>query len=261
MMIRITLAATLSLLAACGGPSGDQGPDPALTGRTFVSTEVTGRTLAAGTRLELAFPEAGRLTVHAGCNRISGDVSFDSDRLNASDLDSTLMGCDQARSEQDDWLRTFFKSSPRFALNGDHLVLTGGSEVIKFVEQKADRQDRPLQGTRWAVESLLAGQTASSVPQDAQAFLQFGPDTVTGSTGCNSLNGTAIQEPDTITFSGIRTTRKACAQGLAALEAAMLATLDGKVGYRIDGDVLELHHPAGNGLRLHSTAQPSPAVS
>jgi len=159
-----------------------------------VSTEVTGRTLVAGTRLQLAFPAKGKL--------------------------------------------------------GDELVLTGGTEVIKFVDQKVDRPDKPLQGTLWTVQSLLDGQSAASVPQGTQAFLRFEGDTVTGDDGCNQLSGKAVQCPATITFSEIATTKKACAQDRAALEAATLATLDGEVTVKIDGDVLELRNANGKGLRL-----------
>ncbi|HEX6684346.1 MAG TPA: META domain-containing protein [Candidatus Limnocylindrales bacterium] len=238
----------LLLLSACAGPGGGGGEGSRLAGRTFLSSEVTGRTLAAGTQLQLAFPEGGKLSLHGGCNRLAGDAGFDVDRLKVSELSSTNLGCDKARHEQDEWLMAFLKAGPRFALNGDELVLTGDKETIKFVDRKVARPDKPLQGTRWVVESLLDGQTAGSVPQGTQAFLRFDGDTFTGSDGCNQLSGKAIQGPSTIAFSEIATTRKACADDLAALSAAVLATLAGEVTFKIDSDVLELRSPNGKGL-------------
>lgn len=261
MMARIALAMILLTVSACGGQGGQgSGQDPGVVGRTFLSTEVTGRTLVSGTRLELSFPEKGKLRVLAGCNQLGGDVSFEGDRMKVTGQSMTLMGCDPARSEQDNWVKTFLESGPRFALNGDELVLTG-NEVIKLVDKRANAQDKPLLGTHWVVESLSNGQSASSVPQGAHAFLQFGTDTVTGSTGCNTLNGKAIQSGETITFADIATTRKACADNLAAMETTMLAVLDGKVPYSIDGDVLWLRHPSGKGLQLRTGGMPSAAVS
>jgi heat shock protein HslJ len=119
-----------------------------LVGRTFLSTCVTGRTLAAYTRLHLAFPEKGKLTVHAGCNRIFGDVRIDGDRLKVCGLGSTAIGCDVARNKQDDWLKAFLRAGPAFALNGDELVLIGATEVIKFVDHEVERLSKPVPCTR-----------------------------------------------------------------------------------------------------------------
>jgi heat shock protein HslJ len=253
MTTRFALAATLLLLSACAGGSG---AGSGLVGRTFLSTEVTGHTLVADTRLDLAFPESGKLTVHAGCNQLFGDVSFDGGHLKVSELGSTDMGCDEARNNQDNWVAAFLRAGPTFALKGDELVLAGGAEVIRFVDRKAAQPDQPLQGTPWVVESLLDGQSAGSVPAGAQAFLQFGGDTVTGNTGCNQLSGKAVHGPATITFADVVTTKKACAQGRAALEAAVLATLNGQVTTKIDSDRLELRTANGRGLQLRAADQP-----
>lgn len=260
---RIALVAALLPVSACAAQGGG-GQDPGVTGRTFVSTEVTGRTLVPGTRLELSFPHKGKFRVRAGCNQLGGDVSFDGDRMKVTGQGMTLVGCDPARSEQDTWVRAFLESGPRFALNGDELVLTGGAggaEVVKLIDKQANAQDKPLPGTHWVLESLISGQTASSVPRGAHAFLQFGTDTVTGSTGCNTLNGKAVQSGETITFSEIATTWKACADQHATMEKTILAVVSGQVLYSIDGDVLWLRHPGGNSLMLRTGGMPSVAAS
>ncbi|MFI5915891.1 META domain-containing protein [Dactylosporangium sp. NPDC051541] len=248
MTTRVALVAILLLLSACGGSGAGSG----LAGRTFVSTEVTGHTLAGGTHVELGFPEDGKLTAQAGCNHLFGDVEFGGGHLQVSDLGTTDMGCDQARGEQDQWLVAFLTAGPAFTLTGDDLVLTGGPATIRLVDRKVARPDRALQGPRWVVESLLDGQTASSVPAGAEAFLRFDGDKVTGDAGCNQLSGRAVRDADTITFGDIVTTKMACADDRAALEAAVLATLAGPVTVKIDGDRLELHGAGGKGLQLRA---------
>ncbi|GAA3456177.1 META domain-containing protein [Dactylosporangium matsuzakiense] len=247
---RIALAAILVLLSACGG--GGSGAGAGLAGRTFLSTEVTGHTLVAGTRLEVGFPQDGKLTAQAGCNHLFGDVSFGGGRLQVSGIGTTDMGCEQARGEQDTWLVHFLSAGPSFTLTGDELVLTGAAETIRLVDRRAARPDRALQGTRWVVESVLDGSTAGSVPAGAEAYLQFDGERVTGDGGCNRLSGRAVPGPDTVTFSDVRFTLIACADDRNTLDEAVLATLSGVVTVKIDGDRLELRAADGKGLQLRA---------
>ncbi len=231
-----------------------------MVGQVFVSTEVTGRVMVAGTQIQLAFPERGKLTMLAGCNHLFGDVSFDGDRLTVSEVGSTAMGCDEARHEQDNWLTAFLKAGPKYALNGDELVLTGDTEEIKFVDRKVARPDQPLLGTRWVVQSLLDGQAASSVPQGAQAFLQFGGDTVTGNDGCDELSGKVVHRAGTIVFSNVVKSELTCTGDRGALQAAVLATLNGEVTVKIDSDQMELRNAGGKGLQLRVVTESRPTT-
>lgn len=243
-MIRWVLAVAV-LLSGCAGMAGGEGSP--LTGRTFTSTEVTGHALVAGTRIRLAFPENGKLTAHAGCNRLTGNVSVEGDRLSVSELGSTALGCQPERHEQDAWLAGFLKSGPRFTLRANELVLTVDNETVTSVDQAS-----PMPGTRWAVESLLDGQSASSIPQGA--FVQFDGETVTGNDGCNPVSGKAIHGQATITFSDLVFAATPCAQDRAALQAAVHATLTGQVTANLRGNVLELRAANGKGLQLRATS-------
>jgi len=260
MMTRSALAVALLLLSACAGgmPSSD---GSRLAGRTFLSTAVTGHTLVEGTEVQLEFAQEGKLTARAGCNHLLGEVAYEGDRMKVSGLGGTDMACEKPRMDQDQWLTGFLKAGPRFAVSGDELVLTGDQETIKLIDRKVAQPDKRLEGTRWVLESLVDGQAASSVPQGVEAFLQFEGDNVTGSTGCNSLGGKAVESTAAITFSDIATTKKACEGAQGSVERDMLAVLDGKVAARIDGDVLDLKHPNGKGLQLRSASEPRPTSS
>ena len=79
---------------------------------------------------------------------------------------------------------------------------------------------------------------------------------MTGSGGCNTLNGPATVGEGTIAFGPIATTRMACPEGVMGLEAHVLAVLDGEVTYTIDGDVLTLTNEAAEvGLGLRAPAR------
>lgn len=262
MMTRTIPAVTLLLLvSACAGGASSGADGSRLDGRTFLSTGVTGHTLVEGTRIQLDFPEEGKLSARAGCNQLFGNVSFDGDRMKVSELGGTDMGCEPSRMDQDSWLSGFLQAGPRFALSGDELVLTGDKEVIKLVDRETAQPDMQLEGTRWVLETLLSGQSASSVPQGVEAFLQFEGDRVTGNAGCNQMGGKAVQSPGKITFSDIVATKMACAGDRGTVEGIVLGVLDGTVAMRIDGDMLELKHPNGSGLQLRSSGEPRPKSS
>lgn len=266
MMARSVLAVTLLLVSGCAGQGPGSGPGPGsphgspgeipadgsrLQGRTFLSTSVTGHQLVPGTRIMLSFPEPGKFTADAGCNHMFGSVSFETGAMGFSELGSTDMACDGGRMEQDEWLKTFLMSKPAWSLSANELVLTADKTELKLLDKKVADPDRHLVGQRWQVESLLDGQSASSVPIGAQAFLEFMPDgKVTGNTGCNSLGGSYTQQDGTITFTDIATTKIACPGDIGALERSVLAVVEGKVEAEISADRLELTHPSGKGLHL-----------
>jgi heat shock protein HslJ len=52
----------------------------------------------------MTFNTNERIIVSAARNMITGGVQLDGDRMIASDLGSTEMGCDSPRHEQDHWL-------------------------------------------------------------------------------------------------------------------------------------------------------------
>jgi heat shock protein HslJ len=112
-----------------------------------------------------------------------------------------------------------------------------------------------LRGTKWVVDTIVDGQSASSAPAGAEAHVVFGDgDRFRGSTGCNAMGGRSLVHDDTptITFSEVITTKMACADDRMRLERAVLGTLRGDVAYEIDADVLRLDGPDGHGLRLRA---------
>jgi heat shock protein HslJ len=270
--MRTKLTTTLLLLAlalaGCGrgtasqaGAAGSTDGEP--WGRTFLSTSVTEngqpRPLVTGTRVTLNFVEDGhRLGAQAGCNSMGGQVSFAGGRMIVGDLATTEMGCDPPRHAQDEWLAGFLTSRPEWSREGSTLTLDNGTTRIVLEDKKVADPDRPLRGTKWVVDTVVDGESASSVPAGAEAFIAFGdgPDRerFTGNTGCNGMGGNSVVHEDTstITFSEVITTKMACEDDRMRLERAVLNTLKGDVRYQIDADVLRLDGPGGHGLRLRA---------
>jgi heat shock protein HslJ len=229
-------------------------------GRTFLSTSVTenGRPkpLVDGTRITLNFFDDGhRLGAQAGCNQMGGPASFQGGRLVIDDMATTEMGCDPPRHAQDEWLARFLTSKPNWTRSGSTLTLDNGTVRIVLEDREVADPDRPLQGTKWVVDTIVERDAASSVPAGVEAHLTFEDGKrFRGNTGCNGMGGNSVvhEARSTINFSEVITTKMACDDDRMRVERAVLATLDGDVRYQVDADVLRLDGPGGHGLRLRA---------
>jgi heat shock protein HslJ len=229
-------------------------------GRTFLSSSVTEngepKDLVPGTRITLNFFTDGhRLGAQAGCNQMGGPASFAGGHLVVNDMSTTEMGCDQPRHAQDEWLAGFLTSKPTWAWERSTLTLENGTTRIVLEDREVADPDRALRGTKWVVDTIVEGDTASSVPSGVEAFVTFEDgNRFSGNTGCNGMGGNSVVDEgaSTITFSEVISTKMACDDDRMRVERAVTDTLDGKVAYSIDADVLRLDHPGGRGLHLRA---------
>jgi heat shock protein HslJ len=229
-------------LAACGEPEASSSAADSLDGRVFVSTDVTGHQLVDGTTITLSF-DGDQLGANAGCNQLGGTWSLDGDVLVVpDDMVMTEMACDPpARMDQDTWLASFLTSRPTVALDGDTLTLTSGDVTITMLDREVADPDRPLEGTKWAVDGLVSADAVSSVPSDVRTpTLEFDGGHVLVDAGCNTGSGSYEATARDIAFGPIATTRMACDDASMDVEAHVLGVLDGTVTYRIAADVLTL---------------------
>ncbi|HEX6195382.1 MAG TPA: META domain-containing protein [Jiangellaceae bacterium] len=250
------------LLVACGDAVAGSGPGD-LAGRTFLSQSVTedgaARELVGGTQISVRFHDDGRLTASAGCNTLLGELTVTDDTLEIAGMGMTEMGCDPPRMEQDQWLAGFLDSSPAWTLDGDELTLSSGGTEIVLLDREVADPDRPLEGTRWVVDTLLRGTgpdgAASSMAggTEGSAWLEIGTDgTFTASSGCREFQGTAVVNNGSVTFSDTVQTDQACAPEFEDLDSTMTIVLGGEVEYEITAARLVLSHPDGVGLGLHA---------
>lgn len=241
----------VGVIAGCGGDGGGAKagrPEPetpsapaSLDGLKFESTRVSGRTLVEGTAVVLAFDD-GRLTVGAGCNTMSGPYRIEGGRLRLeSGLASTAMGCDEELMEQDGWVAELLTDGPSVSRSGPTLTVSGGSVVITL-EEPGSGVEVPLVGTVWALESIVEGDTVSSVPAGVETPT-IGIDDqgeVALFAGCNRGGAHVELDGGRATFGPFRLTKKACGSPASEVEAAVVAVLHGGVDLALDGDRLSV---------------------
>ncbi|TCN38747.1 META domain-containing protein [Kribbella orskensis] len=253
-MIAVAGAGLLLTLAGCGDESSAGGGS--LKGRSYLSTAATAdgkpMELVANTRIRMQFTDDGRLIADAGCNSMGGKVSTDGGKMSVQDLAITDMGCDAPRHAQDDWLAKLLQDEPAWKLEADKLSVSNGGTELVLQDRETAEPDKPLDGTKWSLETVIAGETASHSVGSERSYLTISGERVTGSTGCNDLQGIVARTGNKLTFGELSVTLKACTGDAAALEKAVLAALKGEVSYSIEANRLKLRTPDGNGIDLTS---------
>lgn len=139
----LVLLALVLAASACGDDDGGSSADTTassattedLDGRSFVSTGSTGYELVADTTVTLAFAD-GQMSVQSGCNTQNGGYEVNDGQLAlTSELASTMMGCEQALMDQDQWVAQFLGDDPEVILEGDRLTLARDGESLELTAE------------------------------------------------------------------------------------------------------------------------------
>lgn len=230
------------LLNGCGGESSDgAGLGESLNDRSFLLQSSEGFTPVTGTTVSVSFSDSG-FGFNAGCNSFGGAMSLDGNTLRVGGLGSTNIGCDAARSAQDDWLAEFFLSGPALELNGNALSIENSEATLNFLDREVADPDRPLVGTPWSVTSLIMGPVAQA-GDFGQPSLQFASDgTLQVFTGCNAGGGQYTTSASSVTLSGMAYDDQACDDQLESMADAHMRQVlsDGSLLYSIDAASLTL---------------------
>lgn len=204
----------------------------------FLSDSVEGHELVEGTSVSLTFTD-GQLSANAGCNTIAGGYSTDGDQLVIEgELAMTMMACEgDGLTDQDAWLSEWLASGLSFTLDDTELTLTG-DDVTMTLSEVAAGEGGTVEGS-WTLDSIVEGETASSVPAGVDSpTLDFTDGSVGVFGGCNSGSAEVTVSEDTITFGPIAMTMMACEGDAGSLETTVTTVLMGDVAYTIAGDKL-----------------------
>jgi heat shock protein HslJ len=196
-----------------------------------------------GWRVTLVFDDSG---VHGqACNMYGGSYQLTGSTIGFSEMSMTEMACQEPMMTVESAYHAALGAVDTFARTGDQLTLGGnGAELVFSLQPPVP--DATLQGTRWLLETLLQGETASSV--QGLGWLELGADgALTGSTGCRELSGTYVLSGDQVVISDLRATG-ACDAALAQQDAHVVSVIEGGFTVAIDGAKLTIISQGGDGL-------------
>ncbi|MCB2018725.1 MAG: META domain-containing protein [Hydrogenophaga sp.] len=132
----VLFLATLSLAGSLGACAGTQPPAPKpLWGSEWRLQEIGGQATASQSAATLSFPQTGRVAGNGSCNRFSGTVDIDRDRLKMGPLMSTKMACPGGASELESRYLGALQNAQRYELvEGSLLIYVKGMEhPLKFL--------------------------------------------------------------------------------------------------------------------------------
>jgi len=241
------MAAALLMVAASCGDDDDASGDPvtaeSLDGKTFLSTDVTGQTLVADTRITLRF-EGTNISAIAGCNTMTGGYTIDGDVLKVGALAQTRMACEEDLMAQDAWIAELLTGSPKTTLADDVLTLATDATTVKFGDRESVANGSALDGSAWTIVSLESGGTTTPAPENA--YLSYDDGHVFVSTGCNRGIADFEVGDGTVTIgTNMAMTRKACEPDLMTWEESLVGFLQGEFAYTLSGEDLTLTSDTG----------------
>ncbi|CAL9475082.1 META domain-containing protein [Streptomyces sp. enrichment culture] len=267
----LAVTATATALAGCsnGTTPGDR-PDIPLTGTHWtldaLTVEGARKTAPAPRRAYVEFKPDGTATGNAGCNGFTAKAAISGDTVTVGEVTRTEMACDKAVQDFEDAFLTAFTGklqaklgdrdvAPASDVGTARLTLTtSGGDTLALSE----RPPAPLKGTKWSVETLLDGQTASSLPAGVKnrPHLTIAADgSATGNLGCNNFTATVKDDGDKLTFDALAVTRRMCTTLQNGLEQKLYGTLgSGPVTYRIEDGRLTVTAQDGSGFGAVATA-------
>ena len=250
--VALLLLASALLFTSCAAPSASPSPAggktppasssvPHLTGQ-WLLTSLNGAAPVAGSSVTAYFGADGVISGSGGCNRYNGTFTQTGSAIKVNEgMASTMMMCDEAVMAQETAYFKALAAARAFAMNGTELARNDetGKAVAKFAAQA-----QKLAGSSWTVTAYNNGkQAVTSVLAGTKPTVAFSADgTVSGSAGCNSFNGSAVEGDGTVKLGPLASTRKMCPspEGVMTQETALLAALETAATFKIEGDRLEL---------------------
>jgi len=120
--LSIAVLAVASTLGACAAPAPAATPEP-LWGSEWRLQSIAGQAALPQPAATLVFPQPGQAVGHGSCNRFSGVVEIDRDRLKFGPLMSTKMACIGGASEQESRYLGALQKAQRYEVQGDTLLI------------------------------------------------------------------------------------------------------------------------------------------
>lgn len=242
----LCLSLSFALLLAGCAASKPATPPPALEGTAWVLASLPGRSLVAGATPTARF-EDGRVAGSDGCNRYMMPFTASGATLAIGPQGpSTSMACAENVMAQASAFTTGLLAARSFRRDADKLILldASGAVVMTLASQAAT-----LAGTRWNVTMINNGRQAIvSVVTGSTVTLAFDAQgRASGSTGCNQFTAGYQATGETLRFSQVASTRRACADpAVDEQEQAFLRALGSVASLQFEADRLELRDPDGS---------------
>jgi heat shock protein HslJ len=183
----------------------------------------------------------------ASCNSYGGSYTLSDGAVTFSALFQTEMACfpEETMAAESAFLEALTGATTVTATD-DRLTITGEGVELVFSElppvPTAD-----LTNTVWVLESLIEGDSASSVGGEKATLELFTDGSMLGSTGCRGLHGRYVVSGAEVLINELATEGD-CPQELEAQDGLVVTVLGDGFRALVEGDVLTLTSTGNLGL-------------
>jgi heat shock protein HslJ len=242
----LSLAAVL-VLAACGGGGGAGAPD--VVGEwEFAEGTADGVALlrppGSGATLQLDDAEVRGVSF---CNHYFSSYRSSGTSFSFDGIGGTEMGCEPDVMAAESAYLAALGAVDTAAREDDALVLIGDGVWMRFAPV-APVPDSPLEGTRWVLETVVDGATATSTLGEPAVLLLDRDRRASASTGCRSITGTWLVEDGTLVIDDLLADGGDCPADVERQDAHVTAVLQSEPRAEIEEDRLTLTGDGGRGL-------------
>jgi heat shock protein HslJ len=248
----------LGITSACGADGDDETtiddgstvPPPQVDGTSWVliAGDGTGGAVERidGYPITLSF-SGSQITGTAACNGYGGSYELDGIALAIGDLSQTEMACEpvEVMTAERSFLANLLDVS-ELTISGDELTLASSATELVFIGAAKVPQSE-LIGETWVLETLIQGETASSVQGDPATLVLNADGTFDGSTGCRAIAGDYVISGASVQFTSWGAEGE-CPPDLAAQDNLVVTVLGDGFGVEIDDDRLTVTSMGNEGL-------------
>lgn len=186
------------------------------------------------------------VTGRAACNAYFGTVAVNGASISFDGLGQTEMGCEPAVMAAETTFLTVLQMVTHFEFAEGGLVLSSpeGDLVFKAV---APVRIADLVDTIWVMETLIKGETASSVAGDRATLLLSADGALAGSTGCRMLTGRWLESGGVVIVPELSADGD-CSDELSNQDSLVVTVVGDEFRVAIDGETLTITSMGGDGL-------------
>ncbi len=236
------------VLAACGG--GEASSD----GSSAVDPDgdwvlIDGMDTIADFPITLSI-EGNQVSGRAACNSYGGTIRINGTAVAISELFQTEMGCQPEVMEAEQRFLAALASVDNFSVDGTRLTLSGSGAGLGF-EPVTPVPTSALVGTTWVLDTLIEGETASTVAGDPATLLLSADGTLTASTGCRTLTGTWLENGGVIVVPNLSADGE-CPDDLWKQDSLVVTVIEDEFSAEVEGNTLTLTSMGGDGLVYRS---------
>jgi heat shock protein HslJ len=254
-LLAAAFVAIVALVAACGGSSVSTAPselpaalDPAGAWQLVAGT-VDGQPLplVEDARVTLIV-DGSNVSGQAACNQYFGEFTLIDGQVTIPGVGQTEMACAEPVMVLEAAYTSALAKVDSAHMDGPALVLTGKPGIELRFERLQPPPMAELVDTHWVLESLVMGDTVSSVVGGPVTLLLNADGSLEGSTGCQRLTGHFLIRGDEVYANEFGVDGKCPAGGMRAQSNHVARVIGDGFVASIDGDLLYLGKEDGSGL-------------